>query len=264
MPASILLIMNQPEAIYDSTRVDRATRFRRRLARTAGQQLRSWLETGLDLVFPPRCAGCLRVDVHWCAECQRLLDALPLPAPGDNPTTSFTAFATSGGHAGLLRKAILALKFENAPQLARPLGARLALLVARENWTPDLLVPVPLHPSRERERGYNQAQLVGQELAQLLDIPQEAGALQRVIATRAQVGLDRTQRQRNVAGAFAAGSELIGGRDVLLVDDVYTTGATLRECARALRAKGAAKVYGLTLSRATTTTQHGGGSTRWT
>ena len=262
MPASILPIMNQPEAIYDSTRVDRVTRFRRLLASAAGRQLRSWLETGLDLVFPPRCAGCLRVDVHWCVECQRLLDALPLPAPGDNPETSFTAFATSGGHAGLLRKAILALKFENAPQLARPLGARLALLVDRENWAPDLLVPVPLHPSRERERGYNQAQLVGQELAQLLDIPQEANALQRVIATRAQVGLDRTQRQRNVAGAFAAGSELIGGRDVLLVDDVYTTGATLRECARALRAGGAGKVYGLTLSRATTT-QHGGGSTRW-
>lgn len=263
MPASILPIMNQPEAIYDSSRVERATPLRRLLARTAGRQWREWLETGLDLVFPPRCAGCRRVDVHWCVECQRSLDALPLPASDTYPETAFTAFATSGGHAGLLRKAILALKFENTPQLARPLGARLALLVARENWTPDLLVPVPLHPSRERERGYNQAQLVGQELAQLLDIPQEAGALQRVIATRAQIGLDRTQRQRNVAGAFSAGSELIGGRDVLLVDDVYTTGATLRECARALRAGGAGKVYGVTLSRATTTTQHGGGTTRW-
>lgn len=256
--------MNQPGAIYDSSPRAAPASSRDRQVRPIRARLRAGWHALLDLVFPPQCAGCQRVDTLWCADCQAQLAALPLPPRQHSAPAPFAALANSGAHEGLLRRALLALKFENSPQLAEPLGARLAQLVSRECWATDLLAPVPLHPSRERERGYNQAQLIGQALAQRLGIAQEPAALRRVIATRAQVGLDAQQRQHNVAGAFDAVSDLICGRRVLLVDDVFTTGSTLGECAAALRRGGAQSVHGLTLTRAGSLADHREGVQRWT
>ena len=255
--------MNQPGAIYDSSRRD-APASPGRLRRASISQLaRNWLDAGLELLFPPRCAGCQRVDTCWCGRCQTLLDELPFPPQETFPASSFTALAASGAHDGLLRKALLALKYEHAPQLAEPLGTRLADCFLRLNREAALVVPVPLHTSRERERGYNQSQLIGAVLAQRLGIPQQSAALRRVVATRAQVGLDMQERRHNVQGAFVADSHLVSGRDVLLVDDVYTTGATLGACAQALQDAGVRTVYGLTLTRAGSPDEHNGGMKRW-
>jgi len=255
--------MNQPGAIYDSSPQDAPALLSRLRAASFGKRARSWLDAGLELLFPPRCAGCLRVDTHWCAQCQALLEKLPFPPQATDAETPFTALAAGGTHRGLLRKAQLALKYEHTPQLAGPLGARLAELVVRLGWDVDLLVPVPLHPSRERERGYNQAQLLGAVLAERLGIPQAPAALRRVVATRAQVGLDLQQRRHNVRAAFAAERGLARGRRVLLVDDVYTTGATLGACARSLHDAGAHAIHGLTLTRAGSPDEHAGGTKRW-
>lgn len=113
----------------------------------------------------------------------------------------------------------------------------------------EALVPVPLHWSRRLRRGYNQSELLAQRLTAGFDRP-VVNALRRVRATRPQVGLDPAQRRRNVAEAFEAVSSLVvKGGYYLLIDDVYTTGATLRECARTLRAAGAARVAALTAAR---------------
>ena len=255
--------MNQPGAIYDSSRRDApASRGRLRGASTR-QLVRIWLEAGLELLFPPRCAGCQRVDTFWCPRCQTLLDELPFPPLETFAASHFTALAASGTHDGLLRQALLALKYEHAPQLSEPLGTRLAEHFLQLKWEAELVVPVPLHKSRERERGYNQSQLVGAVLAQRLGIPQQPAALRRVVATRAQVGLDMQERRDNVQNAFVADRHLVGGRDVVLVDDVYTTGATLGASAQALHDAGVGTVYGLTLTRAGSPDEHKGGTRRW-
>ncbi|MDD9956052.1 MAG: ComF family protein [Anaerolineaceae bacterium] len=255
--------MNQPRGIYDSERACLQHPVRRERTRLFGRQLRQLLDAGLELLFPSRCAGCQRVDTVWCPECQDLLDAIPFPARQARAHSPFTALACSGDHNGLLRQALLALKYENAAQLAGPLGNRLASLVTGLQWKTDFLVPVPLHPSRERERGYNQTRLMGQVLAQKLCIPLADDALYRTGNTRAQVGLTRRQRLENVSNAFVVNAKRVQGCDLLLVDDVYTTGATLGECARALLAKGARSVFGLTLTRAVSPANHGEGNPEW-
>lgn len=255
--------MNQPRGIYEPERTFGSHLAPPRRSALLIRQLRQLLDVGLELLFPPRCAGCQRVDTIWCEECQQQLDAIPFPARQTRAQGPFAALASSGDHDGLLRQALLALKYESATKLAWPLGKRLAALVASLQWKPDFLVPVPLHPSRERERGYNQTRLLGEALAQDLCIPLADDALYRTGNTRAQVGLTRRQRVENVSNAFAVNGSRIKGHDLLLVDDVYTTGATLGECARALTAGGARSVFGLTVTKAVSPANHGGGTPEW-
>jgi ComF family protein len=122
-------------------------------------------------------------------------------------------------------------------------------------WPADVVVPVPLHASRQRERGYNQATLLARELVRCLRARQAPMALdERVLvrerATPPQVGLDGAQRRENVRGAFRCSSDAVLGRQVLLIDDVCTTGATLEACAVALGEGGARGVRALTFARA--------------
>jgi ComF family protein len=144
-----------------------------------------------------------------------------------------------------LRIAVHRLKFAGAWDLALPLGERLA----QEPLPPlDLLVPVPLHADRLRERGYNQAALIAMSLGQHRRLPWR-GALHRVRATRPQLTLDRVGRQANVAGAFAADG-LVRGRRIGLIDDVFTTGATAQAAASALLEAGAAGIQVIVVARA--------------
>jgi ComF family protein len=153
---------------------------------------------------------------------------------------------------GAVRDALHALKFDGRRSMARPLGALLAesedLGVPRPAI--DLLVPVPLHRARRAERGFNQAELLARELGRAWSVPVAADVLARARATRPQTELGGTERRRNVRGAFAlARPERVAGRHVLLIDDVLTTGTTVAECARAVRAAGASAVGVLTVAR---------------
>jgi ComF family protein len=165
-----------------------------------------------------------------------------------------------GLYAGNLRKAILHLKFRGREYLGRRLGALLA-----RPWEalpePDsaLVAPVPLHPSRGRERGFNQAELLARGLVRnlrkegkLRGLRLVVGSLQCIRATVPQVGLSVSGRRENVSGAFSVGRpEDVRNRTVVVVDDVMTTGATLSACAAALKRAGAARVLALSLARAT-------------
>lgn len=204
----------------------------------------------LDLVYPPRCGGCDRRGTWFCAGCrgsiQRVDPGLIIP-PG------LAGIVSSGAFTGPLRTAIHNLKYNSDTPLARPLATLLAGSFDElpASWpleaTP-VLVPVPLHRSKQQARGYNQAALIARELAELRGWEVDT-RLVRARATGSQVGLTADRRKVNVAGAF----QWRGGTVppvVILVDDVCTTGATLSECAAAIRSAGECRVYAATVARA--------------
>ena len=148
-----------------------------------------------------------------------------------------------------IRHAIHRLKYQRLSALADPLGDALSRFWQRLGAQATCIVPVPLHPDRQRERGYNQSELLARRVGLLAGIPVYPHALRRVRATAAQMTLNAAERSANVAGAFRCDDPAVRGATVLLIDDVCTTGATLEACAQALKAAGAAEVHGLTLAR---------------
>lgn len=217
----------------------------------------------LDLVFPPRCAACGERGYLICPACAAAIAYTRAPAcptcgrggagPGICPVCrayppALDGMAAAAAFAGPVRECIHALKYEGqrpyAATLAGIAGPAFAALPA-----PDALVPVPLHPRRERGRGFNQSLLIARKLAGEA-MPVMPGWLARTRDTPQQVGQDRAARQANVANAFACPDPAaVHGRRILLVDDVATTGATLDACARTLRAAGAASVHAFVVAR---------------
>lgn len=222
---------------------------RRDLRHAPGKQARLTraFQFALDLLYPPRCAGCGRIDTRWCSSCQRELDTVPFDLRRGK-AAPLQAFAATGIHEGKLQDAVHALKYAGAHDLAAPLGDRLIAALMALGWQIDMILPVPLHSTRQRERGANQAELLTRHVALTLNLPYSHDTLTRWRDTPPQVGLNREQRLENVRDAFRANTQLNG--KVLLVDDVFTTGATLRACAQAAREAGAHAVYGLTVSAA--------------
>jgi ComF family protein len=206
------------------------------------------LNLGIDLLYPPRCAGCGRVDARWCAQCEQELEQVAVDLRRTNRLPPLLSVAATGIHEGKLQQAVHALKYSGADQVIVPLGNRLIDVLGSLKWSIDIIIPVPLHNARQRERGYNQSQQLGGYMAQVLGISCDPSALLRWRDTPPQVGLNRAQRQANVHGAFRAATSLSGS--VLLIDDVFTTGATLQACAQAAHDAGASAVYGLTVSAA--------------
>jgi len=150
-----------------------------------------------------------------------------------------------------MRQAILQLKYHDVKALAKPLAQLLKEHIESDPSTYDTIVPVPIHPRRLRERGYNQSALIAHELSRLISAPLANGLLLRRRNTPPQArSLSLKERQRNVVGAFyCRGHSLLKGKQILLIDDVCTSGATLGACASALKSAGAASVRGLTLAK---------------
>jgi ComF family protein len=212
--------------------------------------LRALVSFLLDLLAPATCAACearLRRRAVLCAACASAVEpADPLPASGAVP--AIVAFAMFGGP---IAEALRKLKYADRADLARPLGELGRRAAREEGLSADLVIPVPLHPARLAERGYNQAALLAAEIAREVRAPLHARALVRLRHTPQQARLDRAARLANVEGAFRARSpSRVRGRRVLLVDDVCTTGATLAACAEALVAAGAIEVRAIVIARA--------------
>src|SRR5262245_54111088 len=142
-----------------------------------------------------------------------------------------------------LREIIHHLKYSDRVSLAKPLGDILKECLEREPFTGNLIIPVPLHRSRERERGFNQAELIATRLGR----PVATHLLRRQKNTPSQTGLTRNQRKRNLAAAFETSCKVKG--TIIVVDDVYTTGSTMNEIARTLKRAGAERVEVLTVAR---------------
>jgi ComF family protein len=145
---------------------------------------------------------------------------------------------------------VQALKYDNNRAIAEPLGKRLLEQMQFKGWAFDMVIPVPLHHARKLERGYNQSELLAGYVAQGLAVPLVTDAIERTRLTRSQVGLSGLERRSNLRDAFAGNPARVSGQTILVIDDVYTTGATLGACAQALLDAGATAVYGLTVTAA--------------
>lgn len=250
-------------------------------ANSASNPLSQVWEGLLDLLYPPHCLLCgLRLEEG--ALCGACIGEMGFQAPyyacekcGDGVETSGTLCAECGagkypafdwvygaGHySGRLGEAIRLLKYAERVALAEPLGRRMAeaLVAPCIQNIPlntdgklefDRVVPVPLHASRYRKRGFNQSERLARVVARERGWRLDTQGLARVRATRAQANLDRAERQKNVGGAFKARTgDWFAGMSVLLIDDVVTTTATVGECAFALKSAGASVVCVLGLAR---------------
>jgi len=224
-----------------------------------------WFWNGLDLLYPPVCGGCGRAGLRWCEDCCHKAVTLPeplcelcgLPRRTSGVCTAcrsapppYRALRSWLVFEGPFRKALHRLKYRRDVGLGDALAALLAEYASGLNWPVDLITPVPLSKKRLQERGYNQVALIARPLSLALGWRYTPRALARLRETASQVGLSAEERRKNVSGAFKADASRVGGRTILLVDDIATTGATLAACAQALLVAGASDVYALTAARA--------------
>ena len=217
----------------------------------------------LDLIFPRTCAGCGREGGYLCDECEAAIPRLEPPqcsacsTPSRSPLCAwckaanqpFNGITAPYRWTGVVKELVYSLKYRNvrasAPRLADLMSAHLS----DKRIAADLIVPVPLHPSRERERGYNQSELLARGISKSTGIPMTNGLLARTRNTPPQVSMTTPEeRRRNVVGAFECVGDVAGVR-MLLIDDVVTTGATVAECSAQLQNTGAAAVWVLSLGR---------------
>lgn len=220
----------------------------------------------LDLLFPPRCVNCGKPGAALCADCFGSIKIIQPPfclrcsnmlVSADASCSDcrahphlITQIRAAAWHEGAVREAIHALKYNRRRDVAAPLANLLAPLCLSRNLKPDLITSVPLHPERQRERGYNQAELLAEQTARIGRLPY-VRLLERTRPTADQVGLNAQERRKNVQEAFRAGTvHTLEGKHIVLIDDVCTTGATLDACSAALFARGAQAVYGVTAARA--------------
>lgn len=190
-----------------------------------------------------------------CSICGRFLDTANMASAGapcrectDHPPL-LTQLRASLRYQEPTSSIIHRFKYEGYFALAEPLADFMIAGWPRWARTPDLIQPIPLHPSRRRQRGYNQAELLARPLGLATGVPVDATSLRRIRPTIPQVGLGPDERRDNVRGAFQVDSAAVDGRHILLIDDVLTTGATMSAAAEALLAAGASSVAAYCLAR---------------
>jgi ComF family protein len=230
-------------------------------------QLSQLAELAIDFFFPRRCVGCGKVGSFLCSNCYKKLPKLlgPLCPKCGRPQasgilcpscwqlqTEIDGIRSPYRFDEVIREAIHQLKYYNLKAISFCLAELLADYLQLNPLPGEAIVPVPLHPRRLRERGYNQSSLLARELGKLTNLPVIEDCLIRVKEAQPQVKASNVEeRRRNVIHAFMCQNEKVSGKQIILIDDVCTSGATLESCASALKSKGATSVWGLTLARET-------------
>jgi competence protein ComFC len=207
-----------------------------------------------EYFFPPRCALCnellnVGVPICICEKCAKEIDFYnnfvnTLDLPG-NVKTYCDGMVCVGRYSDSLKNSLKRFKFGNKPSYYRAFGKLLALKV-QYIYQPvyfDMIVPVPLYKAKQKQRGYNQAELIARQVSNILRLPCKANLLVKATATESQSLLSRTERLSNLEDAFyITGEEMIAGKNILLVDDIVTTGSTVNQCCKALKQAGASTI----------------------
>jgi|LSQX01.3.fsa_nt_gb ComF family protein len=218
----------------------------------------------LDWLFPPACLGCGVEGLIICSDCFTKIELMP--ANVCNLCGSYTSrrgfcpqcarqkplysgFRAFAYYNGTIRKAIQQLKYHNDLSIGRYLAGMLEITFARTGWEVDLVVPVPIGELKREQRGYNQAERLAKPLSRKLNLAYDPGALTRIHELSSQVGLDHYARHENVRNAFIASSNKVRDKKILLVDDVFTSGATMQAAAAELIYASAEKVFCLALAK---------------
>jgi ComF family protein len=228
--------------------------------------------TILDLLFPRKCLNCGREGNYFCSQCLNFLslDNLRICPVCEKPSIgghthpkclkkdSLNGLTSVFAYKGLIRKAITKLKYKFISDIAGDLievflsscGEDIVFSNFCQKEKP-IFVPIPLHPSRLRWRGFNQSELLGKMIAKNLGLNFMPDLLVRVKNTKPQMELSEKQRQENILGAFSVSPNILINQssNILLFDDVWTSGATIKEAGKVLKKNGAKKVWGLTIAR---------------
>jgi ComF family protein len=207
-----------------------------------------WITAAADTVFPyiPKCVCCgveKGVDDYLCPACAKELEALNA---GESNVGGIKAFSLYN-YDGLIKSLVTGYKYSGKKWLSRFMGDAMASRLRSLPISTDCVCNVPLHIKRRKSRGFDQSETIAKRISEVTDIPYIA-ALRRVRNTKTQTKLNEAQRRENISGAFESAAMVSG--NVLLIDDVLTTGATALECARVLKEAGAGNVYIMTFARA--------------
>ena len=225
----------------------------------------------LDLIFPKRCVGCGKFGTYFCPRCIstiKIIQTAICPVcdksaidgathPGCKTRYALDGFTSFFRYDGVVRKAIKAIKYRSVFDLAQAFVDLVPSVFFSQlptmNREPFILVPIPLHPSRFRERGFNQSEVMGHIVAKRLHVPVVTDILRRVKKSTPQVEMkSKDARLKNMDGVFAVNADAMKHRRVdalFLLDDVFTTGATMRAAANVLKRAGAPFVWGITMAR---------------
>ncbi len=201
------------------------------------ETLQTWGCALLDFAYPPCCAVC-EADIEaaqlLCGSCWAEIVPRRFHPQTEHESDAFEQIVSLGPFTGVLQQAIYALKFRNQVRLGRALGERMGQCLTEQLAPLDCLLPVPLHPARQRERGFNQSAEIAAGLGAALGIPVCYGVVRRQKNTRQQALLSAEERRANLRGAFASVAALPASIRIGIVDDVWTTGETLVSCAQAV------------------------------
>ncbi|HLD27496.1 MAG TPA: ComF family protein [Patescibacteria group bacterium] len=209
----------------------------------------------LGLLLPVECLGCNKEGVYLCDNCLTKIKIYDRPEPFDHPLKYLEqVWSAADYRQGLLQKAIHYFKFRFIKELAKPLTKILIEFYQKRktelNPAGPMIIPVPLNKKRFLERGFNQSEMMAEIFAEHFGFEFCSNAVIRHKNTAHQVGLTKKQRKTNVKNSFrVAKAVLIKDKEIILIDDVVTTGSTLEEIAGVLRQAGAKKVIGLTLAK---------------
>ena len=219
----------------------------------------------IDFFFPRECIGCGKVGDFICVQCSKKLSRLnpPFCLRCGKPESSGTFCHECWGKSnsldsirsvfvfdGILREAVLSFKYRNLRAIANCLGEFMASYYKVNSLSGDILVPVPLNEKRIRDRGYNQSGLLAREISMSIGVPVSEKVIRRTRDCQPQARTKNVdERRRNMENAFSHIGDGVSGMDVVIIDDVCTSGATLEACAFALKSAGAKRVTGFTLAR---------------
>jgi len=217
------------------------------------QIFKNALESTLALIFPIECLNCNREDFYLCDSCLEKIPVHHLAEPFEHPLTHLGGVLTATDYSDrLIQKIIHYFKFRLITELAEPLAKLIIkhLKLIDFDLSDYIVIPVPLNKKRLLERGFNQSELIAKIFADHFNLPMMADVVSRSRNTPHQVGLNKKQRQANIKNAFfVKNTELIENKNIILIDDVVTTGSTLEEIAKLLKQKGVKKIIGLAVAK---------------